>query len=36
MSRLANKKIAGHFPTPPTVVKLIAGHLTPPPPYAST
>ena len=30
MSRLENKKKAGYFPTPPAVVKLIAGHLTPP------
>jgi len=31
MSRLANKKIAGFFATPPAVVERIAGHLQPPP-----
>jgi len=30
MSRLANKKIAGFFATPPSVVQRIAGHLAPP------
>jgi len=31
MSRLENKKKAGYFASPPAVVKLIAGHLKPPP-----